>query len=69
MTSPPPRLPGFLRLWFALGTALALLPPLHWGVSGLPPVFGLPPMLAYLWGTGLFIAVGTVAAYLIEREA
>ncbi|GJE26892.1 hypothetical protein [Methylobacterium organophilum] len=64
----PARLPGFLRLWFALDVVLALAPPLHWRLNGAAPVLGLPPVLAYLWGTSLFIAASTVAAYLAERR-
>jgi hypothetical protein len=53
---------------FVLEFVLALLPPVHWAVSGRSPeVAGLPFSLFYFLALGALITASIVAVYLIER--
>ncbi|MGE4480243.1 hypothetical protein [Acidocella sp.] len=59
--------PGWIKLWFALDAALALLPPIYWAASGpTPAVFGLPLSVFYFILTGASITGSIVTAYAIE---
>lgn len=61
------RLPMIVKAWFALDLLLALFPPIHWWASGGDPVFGVPRVLFYVYGTSAFIAASVVAAYVTDR--
>ncbi len=60
------RLPLPIRIWFVLDIALALLLPIHWWLGVAEPLFGLPRVLVYLWGTMLFVSASVVAAYFAD---
>ena len=61
------RLPLFIRVWFALDLALALLPPLHWAAGAGGASFGVPHVLIYFLGASVFISASVLAAYLADR--
>lgn len=62
------RLPTFVKVWFLLDLAIALLPPLHWLASGSDSVFGVPRSLAYVYGLAIFVASSVVVAYFADRR-
>lgn len=58
-------IPAWIRAWFAADCALALLPPLHWAFAPGSKIAGVPVVLAYLFGTGVFVTASIVSAYAV----
>ncbi len=58
-----------IRGWFAADCALVLLPPVFWQVAPGSSIAGVPAVVAYLFGTGAFIAASIVCAYGLGRAA
>jgi hypothetical protein len=62
------ELPAFIKAWFAVDLVLALFPPVHWAMSGVDPILGIPRSLFYIYGTSFVIAASVVAAYFSDRS-
>ena len=58
-----------IRGWFAADCALVLLPALYWPVASGSRIVGVPTVLAYLFGTSVFIAASIVCAYGLGRTS
>ncbi len=62
-------IPLWIRGWFILDAVLALLPPLHWALTGDARVLGMPAALVYFVVAAMFICASLIAAYLAEAAA
>ncbi len=63
------KISALIRGWFAIDCALVLLPPLSWQVAPSSRIAGAPFVLAYLFGTSVFIAASIVCAYGLGRAS
>lgn len=62
-------IPMWIRGWFILDAILALMPPLHWALTGDARVLGIPAALFYFVVAAMFICASLIAAYLAEAAA